>query len=537
MNRDELMETLFPGGRTAGKRGTESYIRKCVLWDEFIEATNGFIDSPTLKDRIIILKYGDVKRCLVCGKHIGQEATYCHEHRFEGRKGKPAHNRSVQDEQRIVEAYESGMSSLEISNQEWCSCSHVTVMKILKRNGVNLLSQSEILLRKREEIPEKEIIEYYKTSNLYRTAHVFNVPVYRVRELVNENRLSHSEACQHNFPDYTEESKEWNKQYLEGKRVKDIAEENNLPYSTVSRYIEFQPRDKLAGKQLCGRKVDFSGLEELYKTMTLSELARHYNCNEWTVRVKLHALGITKPKDTFTEPEHIISVILEKHNIPYKIHDRTIIKPKELDIWIPEHNLAIELNGLYWHSGNKPDNRHMNKFLDCEAIGIRLLQFTDYDTGKRADMVESIILDTLRLQPHKINVNECEIVKLDNPEHFFNENHYIGYTKANNAVGLQFNGEIVMALSYSSNHIIQYASKLFHNVEGGFRRLEEFISELYNYKTLESSAVALVDNGTILKENGFINRGFIEAPELYQINGNRKYSGAGIIKFEKGNQT
>jgi len=200
MNRDELMETLFPGGRTAGKRGTESYIRKCGLWDEFIEATNGFIDSPTLKDRIIILKYGDVKRCLVCGKHIGQEARYCHEHRFEGRKGKTAHNRSVQDEPRIVEAYKSGMSSLEISNQEWCTCSHVTVMKILKRNGVNLLSQSEILLRKREEIPEQEIIEYYKTSNLYRTAHVFNVPVYRVRELVEDKRLSHSEACKHNFP-------------------------------------------------------------------------------------------------------------------------------------------------------------------------------------------------------------------------------------------------------------------------------------------------------------------------------------------------
>lgn len=33
-----------------------------------------------------------------------------------------------------------------------------------------------------------------------------------------------------------------------------------------------------------------------------------------------------------------------------KTHDRTLIKPYELDIVIPELYLAIEFNGVYYHS-------------------------------------------------------------------------------------------------------------------------------------------------------------------------------------------
>lgn len=33
-----------------------------------------------------------------------------------------------------------------------------------------------------------------------------------------------------------------------------------------------------------------------------------------------------------------------------KTHDRTLIKPYELDIVIPELNLAIEFNGIWYHS-------------------------------------------------------------------------------------------------------------------------------------------------------------------------------------------
>ncbi len=49
-------------------------------------------------------------------------------------------------------------------------------------------------------------------------------------------------------------------------------------------------------------------------------------------------------------------------------NDKSLIKPKELDIVIPELKLAIEFNGTYWHSeqAGKDKNYHLNKTLECE---------------------------------------------------------------------------------------------------------------------------------------------------------------------------
>ena len=53
-------------------------------------------------------------------------------------------------------------------------------------------------------------------------------------------------------------------------------------------------------------------------------------------------------------------------------NDRFTIKPKELDIYVPERKIAIEYDGLYWHSlGDKI--YHLNKTNICESKGIHLI--------------------------------------------------------------------------------------------------------------------------------------------------------------------
>jgi len=60
-------------------------------------------------------------------------------------------------------------------------------------------------------------------------------------------------------------------------------------------------------------------------------------------------------------------------------NSRTIIPPKEIDIYLPEYKLAIEFNGVYWHRpevyGSKEDwfNYHQNKIDRCNEEGIQLL--------------------------------------------------------------------------------------------------------------------------------------------------------------------
>jgi len=60
-------------------------------------------------------------------------------------------------------------------------------------------------------------------------------------------------------------------------------------------------------------------------------------------------------------------------------NSRTIIKPKEIDIYLPEYKLAIEYNGIYWHRpevyGDKEQwiAYHLNKINMCKDKDIQLL--------------------------------------------------------------------------------------------------------------------------------------------------------------------
>ena len=51
--------------------------------------------------------------------------------------------------------------------------------------------------------------------------------------------------------------------------------------------------------------------------------------------------------------ELYIKSILDGSGVKYVQYDRNILNGKELDFFIPEHNIAIECNGMYWHSDIK----------------------------------------------------------------------------------------------------------------------------------------------------------------------------------------
>lgn len=67
---------------------------------------------------------------------------------------------------------------------------------------------------------------------------------------------------------------------------------------------------------------------------------------------------------------------------------------RELDLYIPELNLAVELNGgIYHHShidsnfsylknGYKPSNYHKNKYNDCKLNGVNLIHVFDFECSK-----------------------------------------------------------------------------------------------------------------------------------------------------------
>lgn len=74
-------------------------------------------------------------------------------------------------------------------------------------------------------------------------------------------------------------------------------------------------------------------------------------------------------------------------------NDRSILEGKELDIYIPKYKLAVEYDGLYFHTeknGKGPDY-HYNKTLKCEEKGIRLIHiFSDEWEKKKPQVINHL---------------------------------------------------------------------------------------------------------------------------------------------------
>lgn len=54
--------------------------------------------------------------------------------------------------------------------------------------------------------------------------------------------------------------------------------------------------------------------------------------------------------DRYSDVHRRLNSWLAREGLNPRINDRTLIPPKELDVYLPEHKIAIEVDGVYWHS-------------------------------------------------------------------------------------------------------------------------------------------------------------------------------------------
>ena len=109
--------------------------------------------------------------------------------------------------------------------------------------------------------------------------------------------------------------------------------------------------------------------------------------------------------------------------------DRTTIKPKELDIYLPDLRLAIEFNGLYWHSieMGTPIDYHLQKSILCKKQNIRLVhiyEFEDFD--KQKQLLKDLILGVDNYNKEDFNKNNL-IDNIPQPIIIFKNDKYTIY--------------------------------------------------------------------------------------------------------------
>ncbi len=192
-------------------------------------------------------------------------------------------------------------------------------------------------------------------------------------------------------------------------------------------------------------------------------------------------------------------------------NSREIISPKELDIFIPEKNLAIEFNGIYWHSEEyKSRNYHTDKTNLCKEKGIQLIHVFEHQWDNKPEIFKSAIANKLGLST-KIYARKCKVVELNNVKNFLDNNHLQGNCGSSIKLGLTYNDELVSVMTFgkprfNKDHeyeLLRFCNKLNTTVIGGASKLLKYFERKYNPKSIISYANLQWSNGKVYKNLGF----------------------------------
>jgi very-short-patch-repair endonuclease len=201
-------------------------------------------------------------------------------------------------------------------------------------------------------------------------------------------------------------------------------------------------------------------------------------------------------------------------------NSKKIINPQEIDIYIPEYKLGIELDGLYWHNDIAKDkNYHLNKTEECEKQGIQLLHIFEDEWIYKKEIVKSIIKSKLNLIENKIFGRKCIIKEIDNilSSDFLKTNHIQGFVGSKIKLGLFYNNELVSIMTFGKKRIsmgnkqptdeeyemLRFCNKLNTSVIGGASKLLSYFIKNYQPKFILTFADRRYSNGNLYEKLGF----------------------------------
>lgn len=257
-------------------------------------------------------------------------------------------------------------------------------------------------------------------------------------------------------------------------------------------------------------------LEQIFPKMSVTEIANTYKLHEQTIYYYLNFHKLRVPyKSTF---EQEIVHYLNTLGITNILSNKRTIIGKELDIFLPNYNLAIEYNGVFWHHdkiSHITKTYHKDKFILCESKGIELFTIFSDSWESKKDIWKKKISAKLGFS-EKVYGRNTEVIPLSPSQtiDILNNNHIQGYCVSEIALGLVYNNELVAAMTFSksrtgigkdrgsgSYELVRYVSS--KTVIGGASKLLKHFIEKYSPESIVSYSDNQYSVGNLYKVLGF----------------------------------
>jgi len=242
--------------------------------------------------------------------------------------------------------------------------------------------------------------------------------------------------------------------------------------------------------------------------------------------------------------KEIIAFIKEISNIPILTNYKQAIKNIEFDIYFPTKKIAIEVNGVYWHSEIfKEKKYHFTKSQLAINNEIKVYQIWEDDWNLNKELIKNMISIWLNHDITTIYARNCNIKIINNKTaiDFCNTNHLKRGKSSTIQIGLFNKTELIGVMTFLKIkniwHLDRLCFKQKTKVIGGASKLLKFFIRNYSpNKILTKADVDLSPdkNNNVYQKLGFKNIGWTQSYS-WVINGirenRRKFTKKKLVKL------
>jgi len=218
--------------------------------------------------------------------------------------------------------------------------------------------------------------------------------------------------------------------------------------------------------------------------------------------------------------EILIKDFFESNDIKFKQNDREILGGRELDFLCHDRKIAIEVNGMYWHSelAGKDRNYHLDKTRGCKKSNIQLIHIMEVEITKSPKIVFSKLRSIFGLNKKRIYARKCEIGEINTKtkNKFLKKYHIQGEDKSSVKLGLFYKNRLVAVMTFCKNRaalgkkhkngeweLSRYATISLFSIVGGAGKLLKYFERNWNPRKITSYADKRWSSGNLYKVLGF----------------------------------
>jgi hypothetical protein len=274
---------------------------------------------------------------------------------------------------------------------------------------------------------------------------------------------------------------------------------------------------------------------ECNKCGKISEITKQllYERNKrgYSVCTHCNPIGQSNRSGYETELSKYLTELSIKHECSYK----SVLGKQEIDVFIPEYNIAIEFDGVYWHNELfLTSDYHLKKTIGCLEKNIELIHIFEDEWVYKQDIVKSIIKNRLKKTDNSIFARKCVIKEINSPlcTMFLNENHIQGNVNSKVRIGLYYQNRLVSVMTFSKGRVLmggkfneweltRFCNEINVNVIGAAGKLLKYFIKKYNPTKMVSYSDIRLFNGNMYESLGFKRISQSSPNYWYVINGLR----------------